>query len=878
MEDFNIKFNSDLVESQPHATMIQIADQPLVSIIITVFNKEKYVYNSILSIVNQSWQNKEIIIVDDFSTDGSRDIIKNFENQKNIKIIYNKENMGCYISRNIGIENAIGKYLCFHDSDDYCMTTKIEKQVICMEMNNLIMCGTNIVRSHLTCIDYESEEQLLENLNDSMCIGNNKSNECCKMFFGFITLMFRKTIFDKYGKYLEYKKGMDMEFAERILFYENGIKFNTNECSWDFFNEKSNLIYQKIDELTIICPEINNSNLTISEKNSDFITNREWRECYDLNFRHDVKYIYYQLKNIIIFNHNKKNKRNVEIKNTNRNHSISLVILVRNNKEYLKESVGSLVSQTNQNWECIIINDGSMYDIEYDDCLEKTDMHFMNKIKIINFKKWKGIIKCHRIGVMQSKFDIIGILDCDDKLSIDAVDSVLSIYNDSEQDNIFVYSNFYYCDDKFNIIKNGYAKECSTSLLNERCGNALRTYKKKYYYLTEGFDDDLIFGAEDQDILWKIDRICSSVYLNKCIYYYRQNIYSLSSLSRASRYSYFLAILKNIQKIYNNLNFYIVRHNDKNISLYSNAIHIINFDIGEYPEYKNIYLNKKIFVGVAWDYAKNKLVISNGCGEFNLERFKKIHINSYFNNIYIINMKKDLSRKERIKNIFAKYDISCEFIEAVCGKDDPYNSDYINNYKDKLKSPGTYGYCLSMIKIFEDAITKKYNKILVCDDDIILHNDFINKFDEYIKSVPYSWKVLFMGISGPWSFNPNTFIYNYFYDDKYVTNLIGCDGSFCVGYDVTILQTLIDVIKQFNMPCDTAIIKYLNQNTNIEKYAFYPQLVIADTTKESDIINYQEESDILNNYMRNHYRFMVNLQEFDLNSMEKNNYEELYKV
>lgn len=90
-----------------------------VSIIIPVYNAEKYLYNTINSIVNQTYINIEIILIDDNSKDNSLEICKKFaEDDNRIKVIKNGENKGVSYSRNRGIDIATGKYIVFIDSDD----------------------------------------------------------------------------------------------------------------------------------------------------------------------------------------------------------------------------------------------------------------------------------------------------------------------------------------------------------------------------------------------------------------------------------------------------------------------------------------------------------------------------------------------------------------------------------------------------------------------------------------------------------------------------------------------------------------------------------------------------------------------------------------
>ena len=99
-----------------------------VSVIVPVYNSSKNIKECINSVINQSYKNIEIIIVNDKSTDNSLDIINSFKD-KRIKVINLKENSGVSIARNKGIEVSVGDLICFLDSDDYWNLKKIERQV-----------------------------------------------------------------------------------------------------------------------------------------------------------------------------------------------------------------------------------------------------------------------------------------------------------------------------------------------------------------------------------------------------------------------------------------------------------------------------------------------------------------------------------------------------------------------------------------------------------------------------------------------------------------------------------------------------------------------------------------------------------------------------
>ena len=115
-----------------------------VSVIIPCYNVEKYLSECLDSVLNQSFKDLEIVCVEDYSTDKTKDILKQYEKQhKNITVIYNKTNQGLAISRNIGIDKAKGEYVYFLDSDDSISKDCIEKLHKEIEHNkcDLVMGG-----------------------------------------------------------------------------------------------------------------------------------------------------------------------------------------------------------------------------------------------------------------------------------------------------------------------------------------------------------------------------------------------------------------------------------------------------------------------------------------------------------------------------------------------------------------------------------------------------------------------------------------------------------------------------------------------------------------------------------------------------------------
>ena len=109
----------------------------LVSIIMPTYRCGSFISKSINSVLAQTYQNWELIIVDDCSCDGTIEIVKDYQKQDNrIVLFQNDINSGAAVSRNLALKNAKGHWIAFLDSDDLWEPTKLEKQINFMENNN----------------------------------------------------------------------------------------------------------------------------------------------------------------------------------------------------------------------------------------------------------------------------------------------------------------------------------------------------------------------------------------------------------------------------------------------------------------------------------------------------------------------------------------------------------------------------------------------------------------------------------------------------------------------------------------------------------------------------------------------------------------------
>ena len=117
--------------------LISIFNMDIVSIITPSYNSEKYLKDCIVSVLNQTFKNWEMLIVDDASSDDSRTVIEPYlKKDKRIKAFFLKKNIGPAMARNYAISKASGRYIAFLDSDDIWLPNKLKVQLDFMKLNN----------------------------------------------------------------------------------------------------------------------------------------------------------------------------------------------------------------------------------------------------------------------------------------------------------------------------------------------------------------------------------------------------------------------------------------------------------------------------------------------------------------------------------------------------------------------------------------------------------------------------------------------------------------------------------------------------------------------------------------------------------------------
>ena len=165
-------------------------DAPFISVVMSVCNGEKYLRESVDSILNQSCKDFEFIIINDGSIDGSLDILLEYQTADNRILIVNQGNIGLTRSLNRGIKLAAGKYIARQDTDDKSLPERLEKQVRFLETNSdYFLVGT-------ACKVIDQQSNIIGESNIPFFTDNDKLQAVINKFNPFFhsSVMFRNDI------------------------------------------------------------------------------------------------------------------------------------------------------------------------------------------------------------------------------------------------------------------------------------------------------------------------------------------------------------------------------------------------------------------------------------------------------------------------------------------------------------------------------------------------------------------------------------------------------------------------------------------------------------------------------------------------------------
>jgi predicted O-linked N-acetylglucosamine transferase (SPINDLY family)/cellulose synthase/poly-beta-1,6-N-acetylglucosamine synthase-like glycosyltransferase len=528
---------------------------PLISVILTTYNHEKYISESIESVLNQTLQDFELIIVNDGSTDKTDEIIKNFRDSR-IRYIY-QENQGPSVATNNAILVSRGKYIALMTGDDVCDPSRLEK-----EYNYLSKNHKKIIFSWVNFINENSEIFSGEPyLKEGWFNRTNKTNpEVLRHFF-------------EQGNYVNGPTA----FLEREALVESGLYHLTSIQAQDFYMWIK--LLARGYELYIL-PEkllkfrITGRNLSLSDNNKtreafeyrqlikDFFKDIPadlFKEAFAHNIiRHDFYgEIEYELEKAFLYlNYNSVLFRNIGAEKlfellqeqdvltvakekynfdlpafyrlmTNIDKSIdiksqplvSVIIPCYNHANFLPEAIESVVKQTYKNWQCIIVNDGSP-----DNTSE------VAKFLIENYKNYHilliektngGLPDARNAGIKQSSGEYILCLDADDRIGANFLEDSVAILQQNQEVG-FVYTDVQYFGDKNDQVS--YIDFDPNIFLRDNQATATSMFRREVFDRVGGYKTIMDGGYEDWEFwISAYENGWRGYHLAKTCFYYRKH-------------------------------------------------------------------------------------------------------------------------------------------------------------------------------------------------------------------------------------------------------------------------------------------------------------------------------------------------------------------
>jgi glycosyltransferase involved in cell wall biosynthesis len=417
-----------------------------VSVIVPVYNADKYLRQCLDSIINQTFKNVEIICVNDGSTDSSLDILNEYAKKDERIIIVNQKNSGAGIARNNGLEIARGKYISFLDSDDFFEPTMYEQLYDKAETHqaDIVLFGLNVYNMQTGkftdaswCLDYRyiPSKDTFSYKDIPETIFQITSPGPCNKFY-------LKSFADKLEKFPPLGNSEDVPFVlssiarakkistikDNLYHYRRGyygnvesLKDNNPLAFFDAFAMlKENLIKLNIYD-DVKKSYINKFLNSFIYHINTMKTMKGFTAIY--NFLHSKSFEKFDIDNYqrndfyLISDYD----RFFEIKNTPIEKyaiKVSLIIPIYNVEKYLHKCLDSAVNQTLKDIEIICINDGST-----DNSLDILNEYAKqdNRVKIFNQKN-QGQGASRNRGMEVSKSKYIMFIDADDWIELDTLE------------------------------------------------------------------------------------------------------------------------------------------------------------------------------------------------------------------------------------------------------------------------------------------------------------------------------------------------------------------------------------------------------------------------------------------------------------------------
>ena len=513
----------------------------LISIIVPIYNVEEYLRECLDSIQKQTYPNFECIMVNDGSTDNSKQIAEEYLVDSRFKLI-NQSNQGLSAAINTGIKhlNVNSSFVSFVDSDDYIRSTFLEKMTAQIEEDVDIIEGL-FEHYHDGNIYYFPQsgpykvvlETTVEKL-EYLALEKNRNSSCGK-------LIRRKIL---HGSF----------FPEGWIFEDLAVvpEFVTISNKWVKIQET--VYTYRIRENSIITS-------SFSEKDLDIFKIFEKFDCFFKDESLNIKIWAEKLK-LLHINYRsekvpaqyiekyQKEKEKIlsQIEEYEKGELISIIVPIYNVENYLRQCLDSILNQTYQNFECLLINDGSP-DNSADICRE-----YVSKDSRFRYfeKENGGVSSARNLGIEHSKGEYITFIDSDDWVDSDYLEVLYNSLVDERADiAISTYKQFNMDDNCYYVhsYQRGYEKRIfeKYQLIEEL--PVLERYDQSYGLTFGKIISKKALGiirfneyttlCEDMEFWYKLYLVSNKIiYINKDTYNYRKyENASLKHIDAKNKYS-----------------------------------------------------------------------------------------------------------------------------------------------------------------------------------------------------------------------------------------------------------------------------------------------------------------------------------------------------
>lgn len=522
---------------------------PSISIIIPVYNCEKFIRECYYSIAEQKLKNIQIIYIDDGSTDQSINILKNLADGDNRIMIICQNHRGAGYARNLGIKYSRGEFIAFMDADDMYPSGEVLYKLYTEAIyHNVNICGGSLwqLRNGELCKDASLFEKGYTFNHDGLIDYIDYQYD-----FGYWRFIYKKEFIIKNNiQFPSYLRGQDPPFFVKCMLLARKFyaikdptyiyRVSSNHVVWT--PQKICDVYNSYKDLLIISKQnslINLHNLIVSR-----IANRsliEYIDVYNEDIRKTILSTISEVNYDYLDQYNNINLSMVfsYIHKTNPTFLISVIVSVYNQEKYIKDCLNSIINQTCKNLEIICINDGSTDNSL--NILREFKKNYKNFV-LINQRN-KGLSRSRNEAISISRGKYILFVDSDDLLRNDALEK-LFLKMERRNLDMLSFSGMNFIGDIANKIENKYWtfsylpknfnkdvfnwRDCKSFLHRMAVSSCLTMYKASFIKNNKIFFPDRLCFEDNLFFIKSITKANRCGILNEKFYYRRVHSASIT--------------------------------------------------------------------------------------------------------------------------------------------------------------------------------------------------------------------------------------------------------------------------------------------------------------------------------------------------------------